>query len=102
MLHIFRRDPSMSHDLVKMADDEATTTKVFGLLNGIAKRDYLGVGDITDEFMKEELFADLSQEEFTALVTKCKNLIKVSFLCSPTHSDQRWRLQEFIIIYKKF
>lgn len=73
-----------------MADDEATTIKVFGLLNGIAKRDYLGIGDITDEYMKEELFADRSDEEFTALVTKCKSLIKVSLMCSPTHSNKCW------------
>ncbi|XP_041467943.1 COMM domain-containing protein 1-like [Lytechinus variegatus] len=59
-----------------MADDEATATKLFGLLNGIAKRDYLGIGEITDEYMKEELFADISNEEFTTLVTKCKSLIK--------------------------
>ena len=62
-----------------MADEE-TVTKVHGLLHGIAKRDYLGAGDITDELMKDELFSEMSQEEFSSLVTKCKTLIKVGGL----------------------
>ncbi|XP_072182383.1 COMM domain-containing protein 1-like [Diadema setosum] len=59
-----------------MAEDEKTISKVSSLLNGIAKRDYLGVEGITDELMKEELFSDLSEDEFANLLTKCKSLLK--------------------------
>lgn len=57
-----------------MADEGNSTV---GLLNGIAKREYYGSTDITDEFLKEELFPNLSTEEFTAVYTKCSHLLKV-------------------------
>lgn len=57
-----------------MADEGNSTV---GLLNGIAKREYYGSTDITNEFLKEELFPNLSLEEFTAVYTKCSHLLKV-------------------------
>lgn len=57
-----------------MADEG---NSIVGLLNGIAKREYYGNTDITDEFLKEELFPNLSNEEFTAIHTKCSHLLKV-------------------------
>ncbi|PIK60180.1 putative COMM domain-containing protein 1-like [Apostichopus japonicus] len=56
-----------------MADEGNSTV---GLLNGIAKREYYGSTDITNEFLKEELFPNLSLEEFTAVYTKCSHLLK--------------------------
>lgn len=56
-----------------MADEG---NSIVGLLNGIAKREYYGNTDITDEFLKEELFPNLSNEEFTAIHTKCSHLLK--------------------------
>ena len=62
----------------KMADEEEIR-RVVGLLNGLAKRDYYGNKDINDEFLKQELYPDELEEEFSARLTKCKNLLKVSF-----------------------
>lgn len=47
-----------------------------GLLNGLARRTYFSEEDITNEFLKQELFSDLPQEEFEALLKKCENLMK--------------------------
>lgn len=56
-----------------MADDGNATT---GLLNGIAKRDYFGSTEITDEFLKNELYPNLSDEEFNAIYSKFSHLLK--------------------------
>ena len=62
-----------SHDQ-KMADDP----KLFlGLLNGVAKRTYYGEADITDELLKSELFSNLSDDEFNALLSRATGIIKV-------------------------
>lgn len=47
-----------------------------GLLNGLARRTYFAEEDITNQFLKQELFPDLSQEEFDALLKKCESLMK--------------------------
>ncbi|CAB3981479.1 COMM domain-containing 1-like [Paramuricea clavata] len=47
-----------------------------GLLNGLARRTYFAEEDITNEFLKQELFPDLPQEEFDALLKKCDALMK--------------------------
>jgi adenine deaminase len=47
-----------------------------GLLNGLARRTYFAEEDITDDFLKQELYPDLSQEEFDALHKKCDALMK--------------------------
>ena len=47
-----------------------------GLLNGLARRTYFAEENITDEFLKQELFPDLSQDEFDALLKRCDNLMK--------------------------
>ena len=60
-----------------MADEEEVRRTV-GLLNGLAKREYYGNKDITDEFLKNELYPDESDENFSTRLTKCKNLLKVS------------------------
>ena len=47
-----------------------------GLLNGLARRTYFSEENITDDFLKQELFPDLSQDEFDALLKRCDNLLK--------------------------
>ncbi|KAH3859101.1 hypothetical protein DPMN_101748 [Dreissena polymorpha] len=56
-----------------MADDAKTFAALF---NGLTKRLYFDEKDITDEFLKNEIFPQLSDEDFAALVTKCSSLIK--------------------------
>ena len=49
----------------------ATADKnVVGLLNGLARRNFYGESDITDEFLHQELFPDFSAEQFAALLKK--------------------------------
>lgn len=59
-----------------MADVEATKS-LSGLLNGIAQKVYYNNSEITEELLKNELYPDLSQEEFKALHEKMKGLVKV-------------------------
>ncbi|MBN3320262.1 COMD1 protein, partial [Atractosteus spatula] len=47
-----------------------------GLLNGIAQYVYYNNSEITEELLKNELYPDLSQEEFHALHEKMKGLLK--------------------------
>ncbi|KAJ4921380.1 hypothetical protein JOQ06_025963 [Pogonophryne albipinna] len=59
-----------------MADVEASKS-LSGLLNGIAQKVYYSNSEITEELLKDELYPELSQEEFTALHEKMKALIKM-------------------------
>ena len=59
-----------------MADD---TKNFAALLNGIAKRNYYGETDLTDEFLKTELFPNISDVDFNSLVLKCTTVMKVNF-----------------------
>lgn len=47
-----------------------------GLLNGIAKRDYYNEAGITNEFLHEQLYPDLPEEEFTTLLGKYESLLR--------------------------
>ncbi|XP_018606600.1 COMM domain-containing protein 1 isoform X2 [Scleropages formosus] len=58
-----------------MADAESAKA-LSGLLNGIAQRVYYNNTDITEELLKSELYADLSQEQFHTLHEKMKGLLK--------------------------
>ena len=52
---------------------------LLGLLNGIARHDYYKEEEITDEFLKGELYPEMPDPEFEALVQKARGMIKVSF-----------------------
>lgn len=55
----------------------ATADKnVVGLLNGLARRNFFSESDITDEFLHQELFPDLSQEQFAAMLKKFDSLMR--------------------------
>ncbi len=56
-----------------MADDRT----FLGLLNGIARHDYYKEDEITDEFLKNELYSEMPQSEFENLVQKSRGLVKV-------------------------
>merc|ERR1711962_1720941 len=60
----------------KMATEEEESRTVLGLLNGLAKREYFYQDEFTDEVLKEELMASATDEEFSVLLRKCKNLLK--------------------------
>lgn len=59
-----------------MADVEATKS-LSGLLSGIAQKVYYNNSEITEELLKNELYPELSQEQFKALHEKMKGLLKV-------------------------
>jgi len=55
----------------------ATADKnVVGLLNGLARREYFGETEITDEFLHQELFSDLDKEQFDAMLKRYENLMR--------------------------
>ncbi|KAI8507761.1 PREDICTED: COMM domain-containing protein 1-like [Branchiostoma belcheri] len=55
----------------------AESSKSFlGLLNGLARRSYYGDENITDGFLKEELYPEMPEGDFEALLSKCNGLIK--------------------------
>ncbi|XP_029294899.1 COMM domain-containing protein 1 [Cottoperca gobio] len=58
-----------------MADVEPTKS-LSGLLNGIAQNVYYNNTDITEQLLKDELYPELSQDEFKAVHEKMKGLIK--------------------------
>ncbi|XP_048858340.1 COMM domain-containing protein 1 isoform X1 [Brienomyrus brachyistius] len=58
-----------------MADVDSLKS-LSGLLNGIAQKAYYNNLEITEELLKNELYSDLSQEEFHALHEKMKGLLK--------------------------
>ncbi|KAG7492878.1 hypothetical protein MATL_G00018890 [Megalops atlanticus] len=58
-----------------MADVDSSKS-LSGLLNGIAQKVYHNNPEITEELLKNELYPDLSQEEFHALHEKMKGLLK--------------------------
>ena len=49
---------------------------VTGLLNGIAKRDYYDEPDVSDEFLKQQLFPELPQEDFDIILSKYQTILK--------------------------
>ena len=68
--------PEASHTpFGTMADENKS---LLGLLNGICRREYYGEKDMTDAYLKENLFPDMSENEFEALTHKAVNMIKVS------------------------
>ena len=57
-----------------MADE---TKNYVALLNGLAKQKYYGEHEITNEFLKQEIFPNLNDDEFDQLLSKCTLLLKV-------------------------
>ena len=54
----------------------AADKNVVALLNGIARRDYFGELEITNEFLHQELFADLEEEQFQSMLKKYETLMR--------------------------
>lgn len=54
----------------------AADKNVVGLLNGIARREYFGESEITDDFLHQELFSDLSEEQFDAMLKRYEALMR--------------------------
>jgi len=53
---------------------------LLGLLIGIARHDYYHETDITEAVLKQELFPDMSDDEYAGNVLKIKGILKVCLL----------------------
>lgn len=60
---------------VTMAEDA-----FFGLLSGVAQKLYYDNIDVTDDFLKNELYSSLTDQEFAKLLAKATTVIKVGKL----------------------
>ena len=63
--------------------------KLLGLLNGIAKREYYGESEITDDLLHEELYSGMEKAAFDILLNRFQNLVKTM-----TNSDMDFRQLE--------
>lgn len=54
----------------------AADKNVLGLLNGLARRTYFGENEITDDFLHQELFNEVSQDDFVAMLKRYEVLMK--------------------------
>ena len=87
---------------------------VVGLLNGLARREYFGESEITDDFLHQELFPDLGREQFDAMLSRYENLMRnivsadmdfnqlEAFLTSQTRRKQGSLTQEQAAAFLKF
>lgn len=66
-----------------MADVEAAKA-LSGLLNGIVQKVFYEKTEITEELLKDELYPEMSREEFRALHDRMNGLLKVT----PTSGQQ--------------
>ncbi|KAJ8309499.1 hypothetical protein KUTeg_014373 [Tegillarca granosa] len=56
-----------------MAED---SKNLLALLNGVAKRTYYNETEFTDEFLKSQIYPDIAEDDFQAIVSKFTGLIK--------------------------
>ncbi|CAG5118379.1 unnamed protein product [Candidula unifasciata] len=56
-----------------MADN---AKRFLALLNGLAKRNYYGQTELTDDVLKEEVYPDISQEDFGRINSRTAGLLK--------------------------
>jgi hypothetical protein len=59
--------------IFKMAEDPKC---YLALLNGIARRNYYGNTELTDDVLKAEIFPDISQDDFVKIITRTNGLMK--------------------------
>ena len=55
----------------------AENKSLLALLNGIARHDYFGDKEMTDQFLQEELFPQMNHAEFEQLTHKSRGVMKV-------------------------
>ena len=51
---------------------------LLGLLNGIARHDFYGDDELSDDVLKQELYTEMPEQEFSSLIHKCRGIVKVS------------------------
>ena len=56
----------------------ANTKNISALLTGLAKRNYYNEAEYTDDFLKSQIFPDLSDDEYASLLKRCSTYVKVS------------------------
>ena len=57
-----------------MADDAKS---FLALLNGLSRKTYDGQDEITEEFLKEQIYPESPQEVFDQRLNRCRGLLKV-------------------------
>ena len=57
-----------------MAKDQKVFT---ALLNGIVRHDFFSETEITDDFLKSELYSELTEEDFASMALKSRKIINV-------------------------
>merc|ERR1711963_775386 len=57
----------------KMADDAKS---FLALLNGLSRKTYDGQDEITEEFLKEQIYPECPQEVFDQRLNRCRGLLK--------------------------
>lgn len=94
-----------------MADE---TKSLSGLLNGIARRLYYNDAEINDEFLKTQLYPNISDEDFQQLIHKSTNIVKSmastdmdfnqleAFLKSQTKKKEHAITEDEAKVYAKF
>lgn len=55
----------------------ANAKNISALLTGLAKRNYYNEPEYTDDFLKNQIFPDLSDEDYATLLKRCSNYMKV-------------------------
>ena len=92
----------------------AADKNVVGLLNGIARRKYFAEKEITDEFLHQELFPEISRGDFDAQLKRYEALMKnivsadmdfnqlEAFLTSQTKKKEGALSQEQAAAFMKF
>ncbi|KAK0040983.1 COMM domain-containing protein 1 [Biomphalaria pfeifferi] len=56
-----------------MVDDPK---RFLALLNGISRRNYFGHSELTDDFLKQEIYPDASEEDFCRICSRVAGLLK--------------------------
>nr|XP_022330295.1 COMM domain-containing protein 1-like [Crassostrea virginica] len=54
----------------------ANTKNISALLTGLAKRNYYNEFEYTDDFLKSQIFPDLSDDEYASLLKRCSTYVK--------------------------
>ncbi|KAH9499614.1 COMM domain-containing protein 1 [Bulinus truncatus] len=60
------------HMIIKMDDAKC----FLALLNGISRKNYYGHPEITEDYLKQEIYPDSSQEDFTRICSRANGLLK--------------------------
>lgn len=78
---VFKRGDLHHICRINMADVDENK-RFLAMLNGITRHDYYKEEKITDAFLKEEIYPDISENDFSKLLSKARGMLKVCTLSS--------------------